>query len=338
MKLLISALLLVAVGLAAMSLRPSKPDRRWAERKMPASLAELGEELFFDPILSKDNTISCASCHKPQFAFADNKAVSEGISGFATSRNTPSVMYVELSDVFFWDGRARTLEHQAFFPITHEKEMGSDKPGVLRKLKTSPYYIEAFNRICQDTPGILNVSKALAEFQRTLSFYRSAFDRFYAGDDNAISESALNGLSVFINKADCGACHNVGLGKDGLETIRNIGLFNGKDKNDRGRFDFTHDSADLGKFKTPHLRNLSFTAPYMHDGSLKTLREVIDYYDKPASFVKGIINMDTLFMRDSLELTEKEKVDLEAFLLTLNDDNLPVLLKRLNERATAKNK
>lgn len=333
MKLIITSLVVVAVGVMGLSLRTPQPA---PQKMLPASSAELGEMLFFDPILSKDNTISCASCHRPEFAFADNKPTSEGISGFHTSRNTPSVMYMELSDVFFWDGRARTLEHQAFFPITHEHEMGSDKYGVLARLKKDAFYKQAFRKVYNDTPSIINLSRSLADFQRTLSFYNAPFDRFYQGNDTAISEAAIHGLDIFINKADCGACHNVGLGKDGIETIRNIGLYNGKEYNDRGRFDFTRDSADLGKFKTPHLRNLSYTAPYMHDGSIKTLREVIDYYDKPGSVVKGIINMNKEFMRDSIGLTEKEKQDLEAFLLTLNDDNLPALLKKFNDKKNGK--
>lgn len=291
-------------------------------RALPENPAELGEALFFDPKLSVNNTVSCASCHKPEFGFADNVPLSFGVNGNLTSRNTPSAMYPEITQIMFWDGRAQTLEHQAFFPITHPKEMGMLKEEVIKKLNADAYYAKAFEKIFHGPPKVETVSRALADFQRTLAYYESPYDRFYDGDDKAISASALNGLALFVGKANCSECHRLGKAWHDREFgTRNIGLYNGKEYNDPGRFAITGDSADLGAFKVTHLRNIALTAPYMHDGSLKTLREVIEFYNKPSDFVKGALNVDEN-MKDSLNLTDQEMKDLEALMLTFTDDGL----------------
>lgn len=302
--------------------KPGKND-------MPGNSVELGERLFFDPILSKDYKISCASCHKPEFAFADSNAFSIGVDSALTVRNTPSILYLDLTQVIFWDGRAQTIFHQAFFPITHAKEMGMTRDGAVERLNKNKFYKAAFMKIYNTSPNVVNISNALADFQRSLLFYNSPYDRFYLGDDSAISEEAIDGLMVFNSKGNCEACHRLGKGWHDLSAIRNIGLYNGKDRNDQGKYAITHDSADLGRFKVPLLRNIALTAPYMHDGSLKTLREVIEFYNTPSKFVTGSINKDEE-MKDSLGLTEKEMHDLEVFLRTLTDDSLQYKLKRYN--------
>jgi cytochrome c peroxidase len=291
--------------------------------------AELGEKLFFDPILSKDQTVSCASCHKPQFAFSDNRPLSKGINGIETKRNTPSIMYPELSELFFWDGRAQTLEHQAFFPITNPDEMGMRKDDVIKRLSENDYYLEAFKMIFNDKPDIINISTALADFQKTLSFYAAPFDRFYLGDDNAISPAAIRGLRIFYSdKAGCVQCHSLGTLKTDAVAYKNIGLYNASEYNDRGIFDITQDSVNIGEFKSPSLRNIELTAPYMHDGSMNTLDDVIDYYDQPSKKVKGAVNINKVLLVDSIGLSGPEKADLKEFLLTLTDDSLSFRFSR----------
>ena len=323
--------------LAATSLTFALTSFVRTDETLPATSADLGENLFFDPILSSTNTVSCASCHKPEFAFADNQVVSIGVGGHRTSRNTPSAMYPEITQTLFWDGRAQTLEHQAFFPITHPKEMGLTRDQAVAKVASNSYYVDAFRKIFNSEPTTETISKALADFQRSLSYYDSPYDRFYNGDDAAISPAAIRGLTLFVGKANCFACHRLGKAWHDREFgTRNIGLFNGNEKNDPGLFAITKDSADLGKFKVTHLRNIALPGPYMHDGSMKTLREVIEFYNRPSDFVKGAINVDP-DMKDSLNLTEQEMADLEALLLTFTDSQMEQKMARFKNR-TSQNK
>jgi cytochrome c peroxidase len=286
--------------------------------KLPKNEVQLGKLLFFDPILSGDSTISCASCHKPEFAFADTVALSKGINGHLTERNTPSAMNVTGRTKLFWDGRAATLEEQALAPIVHPNEMGLTLTEATKRLNQNEFYRKSFKKIFKSEASIVNLAKALAAFERSLETQNSPFDKFIQNNDkNAISESAQRGRMIFIEKARCFECH---FGPDFTgDDFSNIGLYNGKDLNDPGRFAITKDSAYLGNFKTPGLRNVALTAPYMHNGMFKTLREVIDYYDKPDDFVKGSLNRDEL-LRRPLNLTEQEKADLEEFLKSLTDE------------------
>jgi cytochrome c peroxidase len=286
-----------------------------AARKQPKTSEELGEMLFFDPILSRDSSISCASCHKPQFAFADNIALSPGVEGRLGNRNTPSAMNMAGRSSFFLDGRAETLEEQALGPIANPVEMDLPIEEAIKRLKRNAFYNKAFNKLYKEGLSPKTLGKAIADFERTLEGTSTPFDQWANGDKNAISESAKRGHKLFIEKAKCFDCH---LGPDfTFDDFKNIGLYNQKDLNDAGRFNVTRDSADLGKFKVPGLRNVALTAPYMHNGSFKTLREVIDYYDNPSHFVTGSINTDTLIT--PLNLSEQEKQDLEAFLHTLTE-------------------
>jgi cytochrome c peroxidase len=284
-------------------------------KKMPKNTEELGELLFFDPILSRDSSISCASCHKPEFSFADNVALSPGVEGKLGNRNTPSAMNMASRNSFFLDGRAATLEEQALGPIANPVEMDLPIDKAVERLKANTFYNKAFKKIFNEGITPHTLGKAIADFERTLEGGSTPFDLWAKGDKTAITESAKRGHKIFIEKAKCFECH---FGPDFTnDDFKNIGLFNGKEYNDAGRYNVTRDSADLGKFKVPGLRNIAYTAPYMHDGSLKTLREVIDYYDNPDKFVKNRINTDTLIV--PLNLTEQEKQDLEAFLITLSE-------------------
>ncbi|WP_017496835.1 cytochrome-c peroxidase [Flavobacterium sp. WG21] len=280
---------------------------------------KLGKKLFFDPMLSSDNSISCASCHKPEFAFADNVSLSKGVNSRMGERNTPSVMYSDERLSFFWDGRSKSLEHQAFFPITHPNEMNLSEEEAIRRINQSESYIKDFIKVFNAKPNKVLISKALADYQRSLKYYNSPYDRFSAGDDQALSDSALRGLILFNGKGNCTSCHE---GKDQTsDGFFNIGLYNELEYRDKGRFDLVKDSTNLGRFKTPTLRNIELTAPYMHNGSMATLEQVIEYYNNPDLHIKNSIGRDKLITK-SLGLSKKEMIDLKAFLLSLTDDNL----------------
>ena len=285
--------------------------------KEPKSIAELGELLFFDPILSADSSISCASCHKPQFAFADNVQFSFGVDSLKGNRNTPSAMNLGERFFFFHDGRAESLEEQAKGPIENPVEMNLPLTIAIERIKRHQQYNIFFINLFKQRATKEDLTFALAEYERGLETADTPFDDYMAEIDTlSFSASAKRGRMIFNHKAKCFDCH---FGPDfTADQFRNIGLFNGKNLNDSGRFLITKKPEDIGKFKTPGLRNASVTAPYMHNGMFKTLREVIDYYDHPDKFIPNSINRDALLSKP-LNLTEQEKKDLENFLITLTD-------------------
>lgn len=288
---------------------------------------QLGERLFMDSILSEDYTLSCASCHKPEFAFADTVALSPGVHGRLGTRNTPTAMNLELTERFFWDGRAATLEEQALMPIENPVEMNLPIDSAVLRLQAHSFYAPAFRAVYGQEPSAELLAQALANFQRSLST-GSPYDSYQAGNEDAISEAAKRGLEVFNEKGRCFDCH---FGPDLTgDELRSIGSFDGKKYNDAGRFLITKDSADIGKFKTPSLRNVAVTAPYMHDGSFKTLREVIEYYNKPDEFIPHGMNRDSLLQKP-LGLTKEEMDDLEEFLLSLTHSSFQHLLAKEEE-------
>ena len=283
----------------------------------PVSKAELGKLLFFDPILSSDSSISCASCHKPQFAFADTSATSLGVGGTRGSRNTPSAMNVALQRNFFWDGRAGTLEEQALAPIENPVEMNLPVDKALQRLIENKNYQTYFRKIFNSDPDRSNLAGALAAFERTLETSESPFDKWkFFQDQHAVSDAVKRGFIVFNKKGKCIQCH---FGANlALDEFRNIGLFNGRELNDSGRALISGKVQDAGKFKIAPLRNVAITAPYMHNGMFKTLKEVIEFYNDPGKVVPNAINRDSLLTKP-LGLTDQEKTDLEAFLISLTD-------------------
>lgn len=284
-----------------------------------ATEEQLGEALFFDPILSRDSSLSCASCHKPEFAFADNTALSNGVFGRHGLRNTPSVMNQVDRNFYFWDGRSETLEEQALGPMENHVEMDFPLTLTIRRLQKNDRYKRAFYRIYGEGPSKIKLAEAIAAYERTLETSNTVFDAYVSGNDTSlISESAKRGLVIFNTKGKCFDCH-FGVDFTGNDRFKNIGLYNGKDLNDRGRFDITGNPKDLGSFKTPGLRNIAQTAPYMHNGMFKSLDDVINYYDQPDKFVKDPINRDSL-LNKPLGLSEQEKTDLKNFLLSLSDE------------------
>jgi len=284
----------------------------------PANKAELGKMLFFDPILSKDKTISCASCHKPEFAFADTSTVSTGVGGKRGTRNSPTAMNVMLRRPFFWDGRAKTLEEQALAPIENPVEMNLPLDSAIQRLQINHAYRDYFKRIFDSEPSKETVAAAIAAFERTLETSDSPFDKWKFYDDvNAVSATVKKGFEIFNGKGKCSKCH---FGADFTQNdFRNIGLFNGRNLNDSGHAVVSGKKEDLGKFKTPSLRNVAVTGPYMHNGIFKTLKQVIDFYNEPDKVVPNSINRDSLLSKP-LGLTKEEKNELEAFLLSLTDE------------------
>ena len=279
-----------------------------------AEKAELGRLLYFDKRLSKDGTISCASCHSPEHGYTDGSPNSEGIGGQHGDRSAPTVLNRAYSLAQFWDGRAPTLEEQAKGPIANPIEMGETHTGVATKLNGIAGYRDLFGKVFGSAEvSIDNVAKAIATFERTLLSGNSAYDRYKAGNKAAMTAAQVRGMDVFINKARCDQCH------EGVNftsnSYHNLGVGSDKPKPDVGRFEVTKDPKDWGSFKTPTLRDIARTAPYMHDGSLKTLEEVVDFYDKGG---KANQNLDEKIKE--IKMTDAQKKDLVAFLKALNGE------------------
>ncbi len=284
------------------------------DNPLTAEKIALGKMLYFDKRLSADNSVACASCHDPKFGFTDGKPVSTGIKGQQGGRSAPTVINRLFSDAQFWDGRAESLEAQALGPIQNPIEMGNTLTIVVKKLNAIKGYRDAFQRALGTEVTEDGIAKALASFERTVLSGNSAYDRFKAGDKKAMPESAQRGLVLFESKrVNCIACHVGHNFTD--ENYRNIGIGMDKEKTDSGRFDISRNEEDRGAFKTPTLRDIARTAPYMHDGSLQTLREVLDYYDKG-----GTPNPHLSTDIKPLKLTEQEKTDLIAFLNSLTGE------------------
>lgn len=296
------------------------PDKKIKTR------AALGRKLFSDKTLSKDSSVSCASCHNPSYAFADTVAFSIGIGGKPTSRNAPSVLNMKFRPYFFWDGRAASLEEQALIPIENPDEMGIPVHELIERLNASPEYVKNFRRVFNAKPNAKNLGEAFSAFERTLETVDSKFD-YWSNNKGKLSEEEERGRQLFIgSKAKCFDCHfKVDFTDD---SFKNIGLYNGKELNDAGRYRITLDSNDKGKFKTPGLRNVAVTAPYMHNGMFETLDQVLAYYNAPGHFIDEAINIDST-LRKPLGLTPAEKKDIIAFLNTLTDKAYirPMLLK-----------
>lgn len=278
--------------------------------------AALGKKLFSEKILSADSSVSCASCHNPAFAFADTLAFSMGIRGSFTLRNTPSVLNMANRPYFFWDGRAASLEEQALMPIQNPDEMGLPIEEAVNRLNELPAYRKLFHEVFREKANARNLAAAFASFEKTLETVDSKFDDWSNGVTK-LSASEERGRQLFVGeKSKCFDCHFMEDFTD--DAFKNIGLFDGKKLNDSGRYLITRNIDDLGKFKTPGLRNIALTAPYMHNGMFNTLEEVVEYYNDPYRFVPKPVNMDSSLLKP-LGLTEKEKKDLVAFLKTLTD-------------------
>ena len=283
----------------------------------PKTEAELGKILFFDPILSKDSTVSCSSCHKPDLAFADSLAISPGIENRIGRRNAPSIMNMASRSEFFYDGRAKDLVDQIHFPIEDNLEMDAKMSEVVERLKNHAKYPIWFKKIYNEVPNENNLARAIASFEESLETSDTEFDAWMNDLPNKMSDAAIRGRKLFLSdRAKCFDCH---FSPDFTgDEFKNIGLYDEKKYKDKGRYEVTKNQNDLGKFKVPGLRNVAVTGPYMHDGSFATLKDVIEYYSDPYQFVTNPINMDTTLLKP-INFTTQEKEDLEAFLLSLTD-------------------
>ena len=282
--------------------------------------AELGWLLYFDKRLSGDQSVSCASCHAPEKAFTDGAAVSVGIKGQKGARSAPTVINRAYSDLQFWDGRAESLEEQAKGPIANPLEMTLEKEAdraheaSMAALRAVPGYAKRFKRVFEtDKFTIDDVAKAIATFERTVYSGNAPFDRYEEGDQDALSESQVRGKDVFFKKAACDSCHLGFNFTDG--SFVNIGIGMEKKDPDLGRFLVTGREEDRGAFKTPTLREIEHTGPYMHDGRFKTLEEVVEHYDRG-----GIKNKWLDERMKPLKLSKQEKKDLVAFLKGLSGE------------------
>jgi cytochrome c peroxidase len=285
-----------------------------SDNPLSAPKVELGKLLYFDARLSSDGSIACASCHDPAKGFTDQKPVSNGVGAKTGTRSAPTVLNSAFNFFQFWDGRAPSLEEQAKGPIANPVEMSSTLDVSVQSIAKiagyRPYFEKAFG---DQVVTIDRVVQAIASYERTVLSGNSEWDRFVDGDKSALGDSAQRGLALFEGKALCTRCH-VGFNlTDGL--FHNIGVGMAKPKPDLGRYVVTNEDKDKGAFKTPTLRDLQRTAPYMHDGSVKTLAEVIDFYNR------GGEKNEWLDVKvQPLNLTAEEKSDLLAFLMSLEGD------------------
>ncbi len=286
-----------------------------ADNPMTAAKVELGRKLFFDARLSLDGTVACATCHNPSLGFSDGRARAIGIYGQEFKRGTPSLINRVFSTAQFWDGRAKSLEDQAPQPIQNELEMMNTPENVERTLRADGEYREEFQQIFGTDVTMDGITRALAAFERTLLSGNSPYDKFKAGDTLALSESARRGLALFESeRVNCIKCH---LGFNFTdEKFHNNGTGQDQPQPDLGRFEQTKQDSDRGAFKTPTLRDMSRTAPYMHDGSLRTLLDVVNYYNNG-----GIPNPHLSRHMRPLNLTEEQKLDLVNFMRALGGTN-----------------
>jgi cytochrome c peroxidase len=308
----------------------------------------LGQKLFFDGRLSADGTVACATCHDPARAFTDGRPVSIGFHGRAGQRNAPTILNALYNKAQFWDGRAKTLEDQAAFPIFNPVEMGQPSlDAAVDKIAGIKEYKQAFQKVFGRRVNGTDLVRAIAAYERTLVSFDAPFDHFIAGDKNAIDDAAKRGWELFNTKARCNKCHaltetkrdttnftdfdyhNIGIGiirhnvvplarkalremaSGNLEDVDRAAI--GTDLSVLGRFLITRKEADIAAFKTPNLRNALVTGPYFHDGSQETLWDVIDHYNKGDGLKNPWLDEDI----QPLALTEPEIDDLVAFLASL---------------------
>jgi cytochrome c peroxidase len=286
-------------------------ERAPADNALTEDRAQLGKRLFYDPQLSRTNDISCGTCHQQAFAFGDPNALSIGVEGRTGTRNAPSIVNGAWGKSFFWDGRAASLEEQAGQPIENPLEMDLALSDAVAKVAADASYIESFQKAYGEAPSVVSLQKALASFVRSLVSGNSPYDRHRRGDDSEFGPQRKRGEELFLSeKAECFHCHPSG-------SLSNEGFFNNGSYipgGDVGREQVSGRVGDIGKFKVPGLRNVAVTAPYMHDGSLATLEDVIEHY---AAGGLGDPTTDPLIK--PLSLSSEEKADLLEFLRSFTD-------------------
>ena len=277
----------------------------------PAKIA-LGRRLFQDRRLSRDGTIACKSCHDPSRAFTDGRSVAIGVDGLLGRRNAPTLINRVYGASFFWDGRAASLEQQVLQPLLDPQEMASSPDAILAMLRRDASYRRQFRAAFAREPQWDDVARALASYVRTILSGNSRYDRYRYGATSALTAQEQRGMRLFLGKANCWSCHSGPNLSD--ERFHNTGVaFREEEMLDEGRFAASRQPGDRGAFKTPTLREIPRTAPYMHDGSIATLEAVVEYYDRGGNANPGL---ETLI--HPLRLSIEEKRDLVAFLRSLS--------------------
>lgn len=279
-----------------------------ADNEPDAQKIALGERLFFDPILSVDSSISCGSCHKEVYGFADDVAISPGVEGRLGKRNSPSLLNVGYQPYFMREGGVPTLEMQVLVPVQEHSEMAFNMVLLAQRLNASTAYKNDFLEAFGDSATSYTITRAIAQYERTLIQDLSPFDEYVRGDNEALSAAAKKGFELFYGKAGCDGCHSGPL-------MTNFGFYNNGTQistDDYGRAELTLDSADFYLFKVPSLRKVALTAPYMHDGSLASIQDVLEQYNQG-----GVGHNYTSDGIAPLNLNESELVALEEFLSTL---------------------
>lgn len=288
-----------------------------------AAKVELGKQLYFDGRLSKNNQVSCAFCHIPGAGFADPRQTSIGVDGKIGGRQAPTVFNTAFNPLQFWDGRASSLEEQAIGPIHNPLEMAETHENVVKKIGKVKGYRDQFRAVFGTDVSLQGIAEAIAAFERTIISTDSPFDKYMLGDAQAMDEAAVRGMVLFKGKARCILCHNGPNFTD--NQFHNLGVpQEGPQKEDLGRYNVTRVNRDKGAFKTPTLRSITETAPYMHDGVFKTLEEVIDFLDKG-----GGPNPNLSPLMKPLMLRPDEKTDLIAFLKALTGAPVKISLPKL---------
>ncbi|MBL8230289.1 MAG: c-type cytochrome [Bryobacterales bacterium] len=300
-----------------------------ADRPLTKEVIALGEKLYFSPLLSIDQTISCASCHDPRKGFADGQPVSTGVKGKKGNRSAPTVINAAYAAPMFWDGRAATLEAQAAGPIVNPVEMAHSVEGVEKSVGANAELRAMFVAAYGEAPAgqspvnMQRITSAIAAFERTVLRGNSPFDRYqYGGDKSALSPAAIHGLAVFrdVKKGNCAVCHTIdeeyALFTDNKFHNLGAGMNPEGELTDAGRFVVTNQEADMGAFRTPTLRNIAETAPYMHDGSLKTLKDVVDFYVGGGNANRHLDKE----IKSLSHLTRQERADLVAFMESLTGE------------------
>ena len=284
---------------------------------------ELGRTLFFDARLSGRGDLSCASCHRPELAFSDGLRRSVGAAGTPLPRHTPALLNLAWSPGFFWDGGAKNLESQVFAPLTSPDEMNQDLDRLMDLLAADPVYPQMFARAFGDGLTLANVARAIAQYERTLISADSRYDRFVSGELGALDEHEREGLVAF--ERHCASCHVPGFFTD--QGFHNNGLDDDFPEDDEriawGRGRITHRAADIGKYKTPTLRNVALTAPYMHDGRFATLHDVLEHYRhglRPSPTLASVLLAGD--GTPGLVMTDAQADAIVAFLNALTDATL----------------
>tara|TARA_B110000908_G_scaffold85029_1_gene101586 strand:+ start:16843 stop:17823 length:981 start_codon:yes stop_codon:yes gene_type:complete len=283
------------------------------DNQLSDSRVALGKKLFFDNMMSRDSSLSCASCHQPQFAFSDGRQKSVGIKGRQVSRNAPTLTNVAYQPYFLLDGLNPSLETQVKIPIHEHNEFDFHILLIAERMKQDSLYVSLSKDAYNSEPSPQVIAYAIACYERTLISGNSPYDQyFYQGNKTALNDSEIRGMNLFFDDLYCASCHGGFNFSD--SRLTNNGLYT--NYTDQGRARLTKKTEDQAIFKTPTLRNIGFSAPYMHDGSFESLEQVIDHYSSGA---KGHFNQDPLIQ--PFDISQDQKQDLIAFLIALNDSS-----------------